>query len=82
MAYAKDYPDGLGGGVLAAAMDVPMLLTIERKAGLAADYVKEAGIKAGFALGGDAALSNKTIVDVFSLESEADIVVKAYTVAE
>ena len=82
VAYAKDYPDGLGGGVLAAAMDVPMLLTIERKAGLAADYVKEAGIKAGFALGGDAALSNKTIVDVFSLESEADIVVKAYTVAE
>ena len=66
-------PDGLCGGPLAAALDAPLVLTKDGGAGAAADYVAENGIASGYVLGGDGALADETVVEVFGLESAAEI---------
>lgn len=76
VAYAKDYPDGLCGGVLAAAMDIPLILTTEKNAGIAASYVAEKDIETGVALGGNAALTDAAVAAVFKLKSTTQIIKK------
>ena len=72
-ASAKNFPDGLCGGPLAAAMDAPLILTADGKAEVAASYVETNAIATGYVLGGSGALADETVVDVFGLESAEEI---------
>ena len=76
VASGKNFPDGLCGGPLAAAMNAPLVLTKDGGAAAAAAYVAANGIASGYVLGGDGALTDETVVEVFELESADDIIVK------
>ena len=67
VASGKNFPDGLCGGPLAAAMDAPLVLTADGKTGAAAGYVAEKEIKSGYVLGGEGALSEESVVEVFGV---------------
>ena len=73
VASGKNFPDGLCGGPLAAALNAPLVLTKDGGASAAAGYVAENGIASGYVLGGDGALADETVVEVFALESAAEI---------
>ena len=73
VASGKNFPDGLCGGPLAAALNAPLVLTKDGGASAAAGYVAENGIAGGFVLGGDGALTDATVVEVFALDSAAEI---------
>ena len=73
VASGKNFPDGLCGGPLAAALDAPLVLTKDGGASAAAAYVAENTITSGFVLGGDGALTDATVVEVFGLGSAAEI---------
>ena len=73
VASGKNFPDGLCGGPLAAALNAPLILTKDGGADAAGVYVAENGIASGFVLGGEGALADDTVVDVFKLESADNI---------
>ena len=73
VASGKNFPDGLCGGPLAAALNAPLILTKDDGASAAAGYVAENVIAGGFVLGGDGALADATVVEVFGLESTEEI---------
>ena len=73
IASGKNFPDGLCGGPLAAALNAPLVLTKDGGAGAAAGYVAENGIAGGYVLGGDGALTDATVEEVFALDSAAEI---------
>ena len=73
VASGKNFPDGLCGGPLAAALNAPLVLTKDGGAGAAAGYVAENGIAGGYVLGGDGALTDATVEEVFALDSAAEI---------
>ena len=73
IASGKNFPDGLCGGPLAAALNAPLVLTKDGGAAVAADYVADNAITSGYVLGGDGALTNETVVEVFALKSTDDI---------
>ena len=73
IASGKNFPDGLCGGPLAAALNAPLVLTKDGGAAAAAAYVAENGIASGYVLGGDGALTDATVVEVFALESAEEI---------
>ena len=73
VASGKNFPDGLCGGPLAAALNAPLVLTKDGGADAAAAYIAENGIASGFVLGGDGALTNETVVEVFGLTSAEEI---------
>ena len=54
-------------------MNAPLVLTKDGGAAAAAAYVAEKVITSGYVLGGDGALANETVVEVFSLESADEI---------
>ena len=60
-----NFPDGLCGGPLAAALNAPLILTRDGKSGAAEAYVLDAGIKSGVVLGGTGALADETVAAVF-----------------
>lgn len=72
VASGKNFPDGLCGGSLAAAMDAPLILTADGKTTAAANYMQSKDIGAGYVLGGTGALSDVSVVDVFGLGSVAE----------
>lgn len=74
VASGKNFPDGLCGGPLAAALDAPLILTKDGGATAAAAYIEENTITSGYVLGGEGALTNDTVVAVFGLESAEDII--------
>lgn len=74
VAYAKNYPDGLCGGPLAAAMNAPLLLTQDGKTTEAAGYVATNNIFSGYVLGGNSVLTDEPVVEVFALGSVDEIV--------
>ena len=76
VASGKNFPDGLCGGPLAAAMNAPLILTADGKTDAAAGYMAENAIAAGYVLGGTGALADESVVDVFALESADEIVLK------
>ena len=76
VANGKNFPDGLCGGPLAAAMDAPLILTADGKTEAAANYMAENAAEAGFVLGGTGALADESVVDVFALESVDEIIAK------
>ena len=76
LAYAGNYPDGLCGGVLANAMGAPLVLTMTGYDMTAAEYVKNIDVKTGIVLGGEGLISNGTVVNIYSLTNELEIIVK------
>lgn len=66
LAYSKNFPDGLCGGPLAYVLNAPMILTKSGQESIAADYIAENPLVAGYILGGTAALSNETVENIFS----------------
>ncbi|MBQ8856609.1 MAG: cell wall-binding repeat-containing protein, partial [Lachnospiraceae bacterium] len=73
VASGKNFPDGLCGGPLAAAMNAPLILTADGKTDAAAAYMADNEVVSGFVLGGTGALADETVVDVFALESAEEI---------
>lgn len=65
LTYGYNYPDGLCGGLLAHAMNAPMLLCVEGWEQAAADYAAANGITSGFVLGGESLLSAGSVNTVF-----------------
>ena len=76
VASGKNFPDGLCGGPLAAAMDAPLILTADGKTDAAVEYVQGGNVESGFVLGGTGALTDESVVDVFALESTEEIIMK------
>lgn len=64
-AYAKNYPDGLCGGVLAASKNAPLILTAPNNIDEAYDYVTAENIEKGVVLGGTTLISDDNIKDIF-----------------
>ena len=73
VASGKNFPDGLCGGPLAAALNAPLVLTKDGGVSAAAGYVADNGIASGYVLGGDGALTDEAVVEVFGLGSAAEI---------
>ena len=70
----KNFPDGLCGGSLAAALNAPLVLTKDGGAEAAVGYVAGNGVASGYVLGGTGALADETVVEVFDLESAEEII--------
>ena len=66
-ANAKNFPDGLCGGPLAAAMNAPLILTADAKTEAATDYMKTNEIASGYVLGGSGALTDESVVEVLGV---------------
>ena len=67
IAYSKNYPDGLAGGVLANALGAPLLLSNAGNEKYASAYIEEIGIEGGYILGGTAAVTDDTAKIIFDL---------------
>ena len=76
VASGKNFPDGLCGGPLAAAMNAPLILTADGKTDAAAAYMADNAIASGYVLGGAGALADDSVVNVFALESADEIIVQ------
>ena len=76
IAYSRNYPDGLAGGVLANALGAPLLLTNAGKETVSNSYIKGAKIENGYVLGGTAAITDATAKAVFGLDADAAIETK------
>ena len=70
LASAKNFPDGLCGGPLAANMGVPLILTATNKESEAISYATNNGINIGAVLGGDSLISDESVKKIFCLKSE------------
>ena len=68
VASGKNFPDGLCGGPLAAAMNAPLILTADGKTETAAGYMAENGIASGFVLGGTGAILDDSVKEVFGTD--------------
>ena len=75
VAYAANFPDGLCGGPLAAAMGGPLLLTANNDAHITAAYTEANDIRDGVVLGGPGLISDAAVRLVFSMEDGRDIVI-------
>ena len=75
MAYAANFPDGLCGGPLAAAMGGPLLLTANNDAHITAAYTEANGIRDGVVLGGPGLISDAAVRKVFAMGADAPILV-------
>lgn len=64
LAYAANYPDGLCGGALAYATQVPLILTANNYEAAAAAYAAENGIHSGTVLGGASLISDETTKNI------------------
>ena len=73
VASGKNFPDGLCGGPLAAALNVPLILTRDNGADAAMEYAEENAVVGGYVLGGTGALTDDTVVDVFKLQNAQEI---------
>lgn len=67
LAYAWNYPDGLCGGGLAAAMDAPLILTMEGYEAQAEGYARSRGITKGSVLGSGALIPDGSVRLIFAL---------------
>ena len=65
LAYAWDFPDGLCGGPLAAALDIPLILTMPDYSAEAEAYAREINIQGGTVLGGDPLIQTYVAIDIF-----------------
>lgn len=65
LAYAKNFPDGLCGGLLAMSQKAPLILAATGKETAARSYVQETGIEKGVVLGGDGLISDNAVKSIF-----------------
>ena len=65
LASSLSFPDGLSGGPVAYAMNMPLLLTRETKESVAESYVNTNGIIEGYVIGGTDAVADVTARAVF-----------------
>ena len=70
LAYAWNFPDGLCGGGLAAVLDAPLVLTMDKYEAKAAEYVQGQGIGNGYILGSGELISDKTVKTIFDMTGE------------
>ena len=73
LAYAKDFPDGLCGGLLARSLGGPVMLTMTGKATQAAEYAQKNELYGGAVLGGSKRIDDDTVRKVFAMDSNAPI---------
>lgn len=67
LAYGKDFPDGLAGGMLALNMDAPLILITDNYKDSAVDYAKDNNITSGKVLGGTIRISEAVAKEVFGV---------------
>lgn len=72
-ANGERFPDGLCGGPLAAALNAPLVLMTDDHTKQAAEYMEDYLPKSGFVLGGNAAISDQSIVEAYHLNSAEEI---------
>lgn len=75
LAYGRNYPDGLCGGALAAAMGAPVILVEDAFIDHAVDYVQGKEIQSGYVLGGIGLLSDASVRTIWALAEDAEIAV-------
>jgi hypothetical protein len=75
-AYGHNFPDGLCGGVLAAALNAPLILTQDRSAAFAAEFAAARDIRSGLVLGGSGLVSDETVRTIFSMDERETILLK------
>lgn len=68
-----NFPDGLCSGVLANAKNAPVILTVEGRESLAAEYVKNYNIQSGYVVGSAKVVSDESARTVFGLAADAVI---------
>lgn len=69
LAYGWNFPDGLCGGALASAMNVPLILTADDGQTAAAAYAQRMNISYGITLGGPILISDDTVAEIFDFAS-------------
>ncbi|MBQ8835399.1 MAG: cell wall-binding repeat-containing protein [Oscillospiraceae bacterium] len=72
LAYAWNYPDGLCGGGLAAVLDAPLILTMNKFEAKAEEYIQSQGISNGYVLGTGELISDETVQNIIG----PDVVLK------
>ena len=76
LAYARNYPDGLCGGVLSGMVAAPLLLTDSKYYSFAQQYVQETcegSVSEGYTLGGPSLISDAAIRAIFNMSVDQDI---------
>ncbi len=68
LAYAWNFPDGLCGGPLAATMNAPLVLTMEKYEAQATNYIQSKNIRNGIVLGGETLIPDNSINLIFGLK--------------
>ena len=61
IASGDDFPDGLTGGVLANAMNAPLMLVNQYNTDVAADYVDDNSVRTVIAIGGTTVIPDATL---------------------
>lgn len=69
VAYSRNFPDGLCGGLLGHMYQAPVLLVSDSRYSYASKYVSEKGILNGRVLGGKNAISDETVCRIFGCAS-------------
>ena len=75
LAYAKDFPDGLCAGALAYELKGPLILTANGNTKAAETYAEEAGLEAGYVLGGISLIDDESVSAIFNIDPD-DILIK------
>lgn len=68
LAYSHNYPDGLCGGPLAAALKAPLILAKTEGEKAATEYIASEQIENGFVLGGSSLISDEAVRRIYDLE--------------
>ena len=68
LTYSKNFPDGLCGGPLAAALKAPLVLTRTEETGLADRLIQGEKIMEGYVLGGTKLISDDAVRKIFELK--------------
>lgn len=68
LTYSKNFPDGLCGGPLAAAMKAPLILTMTGQTAAADKYIQKDQINTGYVLGGEKLISDDAVRKIFELK--------------
>ena len=76
LAYAWNYPDGLCGGGLAAVLDAPLILTMDKYEAKTAEYIQGQEIDSGYVLGSEELISERSVRTIFDLHKTELIAVK------
>lgn len=66
LAYARNFPDGLCGGALAASGKMPLILTDSKYYSYAAEYTAKKGIKGGYVLGSESLINHDAMIEILA----------------